>query len=64
MAMSKKDYVAVANVLNGYYAAASDNKDQQLGIKLIADSLSGVFADDNPRFNRDRFMDAVTRRSE
>ncbi len=48
MAMSKKDYVAIAKVLNHYYLNSSE--------ELIA---VGIAQADNPRFDSDRFMSAV-----
>lgn len=55
MAMSKKDYVAIAKVLNHYYL----NSSEELIAIGIGYALAGVFATDNPRFDSDRFMSAV-----
>ena len=55
MAMSKKDYVAIAKVLNHYY----HNSSEELMATHIALDLVLVFSADNPRFDADRFMSAV-----
>ena len=55
MAMSKKDYVAIAKVLNHYYLNDGDDPTAV----YIALDLVHVFANDNPRFDSDRFMSAV-----
>jgi hypothetical protein len=58
MAMSKKDYVAIAGVMNKWYNDAPDSI-SKLAIKLMAGDLAEVFAADNPRFDFDRFDEAV-----
>jgi len=58
MAMSKKDYVAIAGVLNEWHQSAG-NSLAQLSIKLMAGDLAKVFAEDNPRFDAERFDEAV-----
>jgi len=58
MAMSKKDYIAIAGVLNEWHQSAG-NSLAQLSIKLMAGDLANVFAADNPRFDPERFDEAV-----
>lgn len=58
MAMSKKDYIAIAGVLNEWHQSAN-NSLAQLSIKLMAGDLAEVFAADNPRFDAERFDEAV-----
>lgn len=58
MAMSKKDCIAIAGVLNEWHQSAN-NSLAQLSIKLMAGDLAEVFAADNPRFDAERFDEAV-----
>ena len=55
MAMSKKDYVAIAaNIKENYIAANSvDSRD---AIREVAFDLTKAFAADNPRFDRVKFL--------
>jgi len=52
--MTRKDYIAIAKVLNHYYL----NRDNPTAVYIALD-LVHVFANDNPRFDSDRFMSAV-----
>ena len=63
MAMSKKDYIAIAGVLNEWHQSAN-NSLAQLTIKLMAADLADVFAAANPNFDRVRFDEAVCARKE
>ncbi|HEY1295418.1 MAG TPA: hypothetical protein VGJ60_20260 [Chloroflexota bacterium] len=55
--MTKRDYERIASVLVRF-----SNLQAQVEVgaatAAIADSLANVFAIDNPRFNRDRFLAA------
>ena len=62
MAMSKKHYTAIADVLNGWHQS-TNNSLGQLTIELLARDLANVFANDNPNFDHERFIAAVTQRS-
>jgi len=59
--MTRKDYVAVAEILNrhlsNYPVEISDFKE------LVFD-FADMFADDNPNFNEDRFIEAVYGKNE
>lgn len=57
MAMSRKDYVAVARILRAQYATG--NLERQVVAEEIAAELSAIFAEDNLRFDSGKFMDAV-----
>jgi hypothetical protein len=62
MAMSKKHYTAIADVLNKWHAHYGPDNHETEVIDLIGTDLSEVFAADNPNFDRERFMAAVTQR--
>lgn len=63
MAMSKKHYTAIADVLNRWYVYfENDNPEATTTIDLISDDLAEVFAADNPNFDHERFMAAVAQR--
>jgi hypothetical protein len=52
--MTRKDYVATANILNGY----ADEIDFSI-LSDIAESFAKMFSNDNERFDHKRFIDAV-----
>lgn len=52
--MSRKTYVTVAEILNDARHAGSS----ETATEEIAESLAWMFAQDNPRFDHDRFMNA------
>jgi len=52
--MTRKDYVQTANILNVY----ADHIDF-LTLSHIAEEFAQMFAEDNPRFDHQRFIDAV-----
>jgi hypothetical protein len=52
--MTRKDYVATANILNGY----KDTIDFLL-LNEIALDFAEMFSEDNERFDEQRFIDAV-----
>lgn len=58
--MTRKDYIALANALNGAWAAAleTDNLDAILGVKESIGRISEALASDNPRFDPWRFKAA------
>lgn len=53
--MTRKDYIAIAKVLNHYY----HNSSEELIAIGIGYALAQVFAADNPRFDSDRFISAI-----
>lgn len=59
--MIKKDYIAIAKVLNASQndAVFYNNEPVLTEIKEIADSLSDYFIIDNPNFNKSRFYKAI-----
>ncbi len=54
--MSKKDYIAVAGVLLNTARAFHSKGPEQTAIDAVAHGLAAHFAEDNPRFNRHRFL--------
>jgi len=50
--MSRRDYIAVAAVLRGAVLTPTQRAD-------LVDRFAAVFASDNPRFDSDRFAQAV-----
>lgn len=55
--MSRKDYIALASVIHKAVAAVLDGEVLAC-IRVIADDIAEVCEDDNPRFDRARFMTA------
>jgi hypothetical protein len=56
--MSRKDYCAVAFVLKRERERFEDDGACAFGIECAAQALCEVFAEDNGRFSRDRFLAA------
>jgi hypothetical protein len=54
--MTRKDYVLIAEAMKA--AAYALNPPQRTGALLAAYELSHSLQEDNPRFDRKRFMDA------
>lgn len=52
--MTRKDYVATANILNGYA-----NEIDFLTLANLAEDFAEMFSNDNERFDHKRFIDAV-----
>lgn len=53
--MSKKHFIAIAKILN--MVGSSTGYDRSTAT-AIAHSLADVFQEENPRFDRSRFLDA------
>jgi len=53
--MSKKDYQAIARV---FYARRSHEEHAYTAWTALRDDLAALFAADNPRFDRRRFLNA------
>lgn len=51
MSMSKRDYEAIAKVLNQFDYETARN---------VADELAQIFEKDNPRFNSNKFISVAT----
>ena len=52
--MTRKDYVATAEILNGYV-----DKVDFLVLAELAEDFAEMFSEDNERFQHQRFIDAV-----
>lgn len=55
--MSRKDYVAVAESIRKVYDLASG--DARIPIELVTLNIAIAFQQDNPRFDKARFMHAA-----
>jgi hypothetical protein len=57
-AFSRRHYVAVADALQG----ARENYDEggavRFGVEVGAEAVAAMFAEDNPRFSTERFLQA------
>jgi hypothetical protein len=59
--MTRKDYVLIAESIKGainYEGNFNENKDKAEALNYLALRLSSAFENDNPRFDRDRFLTA------
>ena len=57
--MTRKDYIATANILSSYLEQAEENILASLIVKSIAEDFADLFASDNPNFDEEKFLDAV-----
>lgn len=60
MAVSKKDFEAIAKVIKQERDTAieHDQHGARMGISAVAFGVAAHFAQENPRFDRDRFLAA------
>ena len=59
--MTRKDYVAVAEILNRHF---SNYPVEISDFKELVFDFADMFADDNPNFNEDKFIEAVYGKNE
>lgn len=59
MAMTRKNYEAVAQVLRQVRQDWKGEGDVQVALSYVASGLAGVFAADNQRFDRTKFIQAA-----
>jgi hypothetical protein len=57
--MTRKDYIATANILSSYLEQTEENILASLIVKSIAEDFADLFANDNPNFDDEKFLDAV-----
>ena len=55
--MSRKHYIEVAKVIQDQMLLNGGQRTETV-LKAVAESLADMFKQDNPRFDRSRFMDA------
>ena len=55
--MSRKHYIAIAKVFAGDYACCKSDDERRVVVGLAL-SLSDIFRQDNPRFDRIKFLKA------
>jgi hypothetical protein len=58
MMLTKKDYVKLANMLKHNFDNAAGEKQRQT-VVAITNDLIVILADNNPRFDSDRFREAI-----
>jgi hypothetical protein len=56
--MTRKDYVATAEILKGFYDPTAQDNQNAVIIELVND-FSEMFKEDNERFDSKRFANAV-----
>jgi hypothetical protein len=56
--MTRKDYVATAEILKGFYDPTAQDNQNAIIIELVND-FSEMFKQDNERFDSKRFANAV-----
>lgn len=57
--MTKKDYEKFADMLLGYRCCNLDEDgDRVISVLGVAQDIADIFAADNPRFDRERFLQA------
>lgn len=57
--MSRKDYIAIAAAIRAEYDRFEGMEHAQVALENAAERIAGVLAQDNPRFNRYRFLAAA-----
>jgi hypothetical protein len=58
LVMTRKDYVATAEILKGFYDPTAQDNQNAVIIELVND-FSEMFKQDNERFDSKRFANAV-----
>lgn len=56
--MTRKDYVAIAGAIALAKTTNPQSKGHQIAVADVAVLIAGVMANDNPRFDRARFLKA------
>jgi hypothetical protein len=57
-AFTRRHYQQIADAIDGARAGFDHDGACRFGVEYVAEALSALFAEDNPRFNRQRFMAA------
>jgi len=59
--MTRKDYVAVANIINGYFNSADQHDGLTANVHdFLIDPFIELFEKDNPNFDSHKFWEACT----
>ena len=56
--MTRKDYVLIAQTLSDLMKDFNNCGDDSVSLSLVAEELADTLANDNPRFDRARFLEA------
>ena len=56
--MTRKDYVLIADTLSNLMKDFNNCGGDSVSLSLVAEELADTLANDNPRFDRARFLDA------
>lgn len=59
--MTKKDYIKFANLFRSQKDYKNINEDTAILYGLLLDNTIAIFKNDNPRFDRDRFIDYINK---
>lgn len=58
--MSRKDYVAFAALLRDHAQTTADpTQATDIAVRDLVDGIADLFEQDNPNFNRERFIEAA-----
>jgi hypothetical protein len=57
-AFTRRHFEAVADAIDGAREGFEADGACMFAVEVVADSLAALFAEDNPRFKRDRFLAA------
>lgn len=58
MTLSRKDYKAIAQILHDQGDPFQEGGPGNLLLKILASNLAWYFEQDNPRFDREKFIEA------
>jgi len=57
--MTRKDYVAIAKIINGYFGSADQHDGLTANVHdFLIDPFIDLLANDNPNFDKERFWEA------
>lgn len=59
--MTKKDYIKIADILKDYQDLLPEYKNHQAIITELTNRFIVMLEADNPRFNRERFIDYINK---
>jgi hypothetical protein len=62
--MTRKDYVATAEILSNYFATSVFDEQGELLFADLVDEFSLMFETDNPRFQNETFVNACYKEME